>query len=302
MPENADLFPGFQSEWIDTDGGRFFARVGGKGPALLLLHGYPQTHVMWHRLAPGLSERFTLIMPDLPGYGWSFVPRAADDHRPHSKRVWAAALVDLMERLGHVRFGVIGHDRGARTAYRMALDHPGRIDRLALLDIIPTEAMWTGMTAKLAMKSYHWLFLAQPHPLPETLIGKDPDFYLDWTLASWTATSDLSAFDHRALAQYRAGFRSPDRIRSACEDYRAGQSVDLADDQADLETGKKITVPLLALWGERGFPGETSGPLSIWQRWGDEVTGAAITSGHFLAEENPGEALTSLLHFFAPEA
>jgi haloacetate dehalogenase len=301
MPEHADLFPGFASEWVDTQAGRIFARVGGEGPALLLLHGYPQTHVMWHRIAPDFARHFTLIIPDLPGYGWSYVPRPAHDHRPHSKRAWATALVEMMERLGHVRFAVAGHDRGGRTAYRMTLDQPGRISRLAVLDIVPTQAMWSGLTPGLAMKAYHWLFLAQPHPLPETMIGKDPDFYLNWTMSSWAGGHDLAAFDHRALAQYRAAFRSPDRIRSACEDYRAGQTLDLADDQADVDAGKTIGVPVLALWGDAGFPGKTSGPLAIWRQWARDVTGAAVPSGHFLAEENPQATLTHLLPFLLGE-
>lgn len=301
MPEHADLFPGFASHWIDTNAGRFFSRVGGTGPALLLLHGYPQSHVMWHRLAPELARHHTLIIPDLPGYGWSFVPRSEESHQPHSKRAWAAALVDLMERLGHVRFRVAGHDRGGRVAYRMALDHPGRIEQLAVLDIVPTHDMWQNMGADLAMKAYHWMFLAQPSPLPETLIGKDPDFYLDWTLASWTGSHTLEAFDHRALAQYRAAFRSPDRIRSTCEDYRAGQTIDRIHDAADAEAGRKITVPLLALWGTSGFPGQTSGPLDTWRNWATDVHGAAIDAGHFLAEENPAGTLAHLNAFFAAE-
>ncbi len=297
MPDLADLFPGFASEWIDTGGGRLFARVGGEGPPLLLLHGYPQSHVMWHRLAPELARHFTLVIPDLPGYGWSFVPRPAPDHAPQSKRAWARLLVEMMERLGHVRFGVVGHDRGARAGYRMALDHPGRVERLAVLDIVPTHAMWSAFTPALAMKTYHWLFLAQPHPLPETLIGGHSDFYLDWTLASWTRGHSLDAFDPRALAHYRAAFRSPDRISAACEDYRAGQTLDLAHDQADVEAGKRITVPVLALWGQAGIPGKTTGPLAVWGHWASDLKGEAIDSGHFLAEENPEATLPPLLSF-----
>jgi haloacetate dehalogenase len=300
MSDLADLFPGFRSEWVETSSGRLFARVGGEGPPLLLIHGYPQTHVMWHRLAPELAKSFHLVIPDLPGYGWSHVPRPAPDHAPHSKRAWAATLVDLMERLGHVRFGVAGHDRGARVGYRMALDHPGRVERLAVLDIVPTHTMWSEFTVKLAMKSYHWLFLAQPSDLPETLIGKDPTFYLDWTIASWSKGRTLEAFDPRALAHYRQSFNSPDRIEAACEDYRAGQTLDLAHDQADVDAGRMISAPVLTLWGAHGFPGETRGPLDIWRKWAGDVDGGPIDSGHFLAEENPAATLPPLLAFFEP--
>ncbi len=293
----ADLYPAFESLWIDTSAGRIFARKGGSGPPLMLLHGYAQTNVMWHRVAPPLAERFTLVVPDLPGYGWSDVPAAAADHTPYDKRSMAAAMVEVMEALGHVRFRLAGHDRGGRVAYRLAFDHPGRVERLAVLDIVPTYAMWQRLDHTLAMKVWHWPFLAQPHPLPEMLLGKAPVEYLDWKMASWTKSKDLSAFDPRALAHDRAFFQDPGRIHATCEDYRAGESTDVSHDAADREAGKKITVPLCALWGSAGIP-SASGPLDIWREWATKVSGAPIDSGHFVCEENPDATAAALLAFF----
>ena len=222
MTELADLFPGFESHWIDTAAGRLFARSGGEGPPLLLIHGFPQTHVEYHRIAPALAKHFKLVLPDLPGYGWSDVPKEDADHAPYTKRAMANALIEVMQKLGHLQFGVIGHDRGGRVGYRMALDHPGRVTKLSVLDIIPTLDMWKGMNAARAMVVYHWPFLAQRAPLPEMLIGKAPLEYIDWTLGSW-APDGLKKFDPRALAHYRAFFQDPARIHACCEDYRAGQ-------------------------------------------------------------------------------
>jgi haloacetate dehalogenase len=297
MADLDDLFSSFASHWINTSSGKLFARSGGKGPPLLLLHGYAQTNVMWHKVAPALAEHFTLIIPDLPGYGWSAVPEADRDHEPYSKRAMAKVMVELMEELGHVHFGLAGHDRGGRVAYRLTLDHPGRVERLAVLDIVPTHAMWHGMDRKLAMKVWHWTFLAQPYPVPEALIGKDPIGYIDRKMASWTKAKDLSGFDPRALAHYHAFFSDPLRIRATCEDYRAGYTSDLAADEADAAAGKKITCPLLALWGAAGIPSETSGPLGIWREWATQVSGKAIDSGHFVAEENPDATAAALIEF-----
>jgi haloacetate dehalogenase len=292
-----DLFPQFATRHADTSAARLFARVGGKGPPLLQVHGYPQTHAMWHRVAPALAERFTLVIPDLPGYGASSAPEANRDHAPYDKRSMAKALVELMTALGHERFMLAGHDRGGRVAYRLALDHPARVERLATLDIIPTAEMWAGMDMKMAMKTYHWLFLAQPAPLPEQMIGRMPIDYLEWTLASWTKARNLSAFAPEALAHYRAAYVEP-HIHALCEDYRAGATTDLAHDNADRQAGKTIDCPMLAIWGDAGIPGETSGPLDTWRRWATKVQGCAIDSGHFLAEENPDETAKALLTFF----
>ncbi len=298
MTDLADLYPGFRSEWISTSIGRMFARVGGEGPPLLLIHGYPQTNVMYHAVAPDLAARFTLVIPDLPGYGWSAAPASAPDHAPYTKRAMAAVLVEIMEALGHVRFGVAGHDRGGRVAYRLALDHPGRAAKLAVLDIVPTYAMWRAMDQNLAMKVWHWPFLAQPAPLPETLIGKAPIEYWNLKAASWTKRRDLTCFDPRALAHYHAFFQDPTRIHATCEDYRAGRYADLDHDTADRAAGKKIACPLLALWGSAGIPSETASPLATWREWADDVRGQAIDSGHFVCEENPQETAAALLAFF----
>ncbi|HWL31201.1 MAG TPA: alpha/beta hydrolase [Xanthobacteraceae bacterium] len=299
MSDLADLFPGFASEWVSTSSGRIFARVGGNGPPVLLLHGFPQTHVMWHRIAPALAERFTLVIPDLPGYGWSDVPRSDENHTPFTKRAMARTMVEVMSRLGYVHFAAVGHDRGGRVAYRLAFDHPGRLSRLAVLDILPTYDYWARMDRAYALKIYHWAFLAQPEPLPETLIGNAPDFYLKQVMASWTATGTLDAFDPRAMAHYLTAFRDPLRIHAACEDYRAGAYADFEHDKADREAGKKITVPLLALWGEVAIASAAAPPLEAWKAWASTVSGAPVRSGHFLAEENPGDTGAELTQFLA---
>jgi haloacetate dehalogenase len=297
MPDLADLFPGFASHWIDTSIGKMFARTGGDGPPLLLLHGYAQTNVMWHRVAPQLATLFTLIIPDLPGYGWSAAPTSGAGHAPYDKRSMANVMIEIMEKLGHARFRLAGHDRGGRVAYRLALDHPGRLEQLATLDIIPTWEMWHRMDHALAMKVWHWPFMAQKYPMPELLIEKNPIGYLDWKMASWTKAKSLSAFDERALAHYRAFFSDPLRIHATCEDYRAGESTDLKNDEVDRAAGRKITTPMLALWGSAGIP-DASGPLPIWRDWATNVSGEAIDSGHFLPEENPDATTAALIAFF----
>jgi haloacetate dehalogenase len=301
MPDLADLFPGFAARWIETSIGKIFARTGGKGPPLMLLHGYPQTHVIWHKVAPELAKHFSLVIADLPGYGWSAAPKAAPDHTPYTKRAMANVMIEAMEALGHARFRLAGHDRGGRVAYRLALDHPGRLAKLAVIDIVPTYAMWHGMDRHLAMKIWHWPFLAQPHPLPEMLIGGTPVGYLEWKMASLCGTGDLTPFDARAMAHYRAFIQVPERIHATCEDYRAGWGPDLAADEADRAAGKKITCPVLAAWGGKGIPSETAGPLVIWREWADDVRGVTIDSGHYPCEENPDATTKALIEFFAGE-
>jgi haloacetate dehalogenase len=296
MSDLADLFPGFASHWIDTSVGRMFARAGGSGPPLLCLHGYPQTHVMWHRVAPALARHFTLVLPDLPGYGWSAVPDAKADHAPYTKRAMADVMIEIMEGLGHARFRLAGHDRGGRVAYRLALDHPGRLISLATLDIVPTWSMWHTFDAKLAMRAWHWTFLAQPAPLPELLLGKAANEYFDLLTAKWLA-GKKDAFDARALAHYRASFTDPLRIHASCEDYRAGQSTDVAYDEADRKTGNKIACPMLALWGAGGLPRDLD-PLAVWREWATNVQGAAIECEHFLCEEAPDATAKALIEFF----
>jgi haloacetate dehalogenase len=296
MSELADLFPGFATRWLDANGVNLFARVGGSGPPVVLVHGFPQTHVEWRRVAPRLAERFTVVALDLPGYGNSDAPPSARGAR-YSKRALAADVVAAMRALGHERFAFVGHDRGARVGYRLALDHPERLTRLAVLDVVPTAEMWRRMDAEHALTTYHWLFLAQPEPLPETLIGGASEFFLDHTLASWTKAKTLEAFDPRALACYRAFLAEPARVHACCEDYRAGATLDRRHDEADLAAGRTIATPFLVLWGGAGFPARGENPLDVWRRWAPDARGHAVDCGHFLPEEAPEETTAALIKF-----
>lgn len=298
MTELPDLFPGFATHRIETRAGRIFARAGGEGPPLVLVHGFPQTHVEWHRIASALAERFHVVALDLRGYGFSDIP-ASRDGAAYSKRAMGGDVVEVMEALGFPRFAYVGHDRGARVGYRLALDHPERLTKLAVLDIVPTYAMWSGMDAVRAMRVYHWLFMAQPAPMPERLISADARAWIDYTLASWTGKRDLACFDPRALDHYRSFFAEPARVAATCEDYRAGATVDRALDEADRAAGRTIDVPLLALWGASGIPGEGLSPLDIWREWAPKAEGASVRSGHFLPEEAPEETAAALLKFLA---
>ena len=296
------LFPETHEHRVNTGEAEIFARTGGKGPPLLLLHGFPQTHAMWHRVAPTLMAEFTCVFADLRGYGFSSCPENTPDNRPYSKRAVAGDMVKLMASLGHRRFAVCGHDRGGRVAYRLALDHPGSVSALITLDIVPTAEMWRNLTVESTMDMYHWLMLAQPHPLPEMLIEPNPAGYLDYTLASWTKAKDLSAFAPEALAEYRLHYATPEHVHATCNDYRAGQTIDRAIDEADLAAGKTIAVPMLALWGETGIPAKKASPLDVWKRWARNVDGAPIDSGHFIAEEAPDALLAQLLPFLRKHA
>jgi len=298
----SSLFPGTREQRFSHEGVEIFARIGGRGPPLLLIHGFPQTHAMWHKVAPQLMEQFTCVMPDLRGYGYSACPANDPKNFAYSKRAMAGDLVAFMKDLGHRQFGVVGHDRGGRVAYRMALDHPNAVRALAALDIVPTHAMWHNFTVKLAMKTYHWLFLAQPRPLPEMLIERAPIAYLDYTLASWTKTKDLSAFDAEALSEYRLHYAVPEHIHATCNDYRSGATIDLVHDDDDHARGRKIACPTLALWGNAGIPSETDSPLDTWRQWCLHVEGQGIDSGHFVAEENPEATLAHLLPFLKRHA
>jgi haloacetate dehalogenase len=254
---------------------------------------------MWHRVAPQLADRFTLVIADLPGYGWSSVPEAGGGHAPYDKRSMAKAMVELMEKLGHIRFRLAGHDRGGRVAYRLALDHPQRLEKLSTLDIIPTYDMWHGIDAKLAFRIWHWTFLALPAPFPEEVIGRDPVAFWDRKSAPGTAGKSLSKFDPRALAHYHAFFSDPLRVHATCEDYRAGRTTDLKNDEADRAAGKKIACPLLALWGAAGIPSEAeSDPLATWREWASDVRGLAVDCGHYLPEESPDVVSKALIEFF----
>jgi haloacetate dehalogenase len=293
-----DFFPGFASHWIDGDAGRIFARSGGEGPPLLLLHGFPQTHVMWARLAPALARRFHVVAMDLRGYGWSSAPRS-DGGALYSKRAMAADAVRVMESLGHVRFRLVGHDRGARVGYRLALDQPGRVEKLALLDILPTLSVWRNIEAGVTPAA-HWAFLAQKAPAPEQDIARQgADAYFEKLMASWTHEGELRAFDARALAAYRDGWRDPARIHAFCEDYRAGATLDRAADEADLNAGRKIDAPTLVLSGAFFLTAGAAPALDVWRAtFAPQAQGGQIAdSGHFPAEENPQATLDALLAF-----
>ncbi len=296
-----DLFPGFSSHWIDTEAGRIFARVKGDGPPLVLLHGFPQTHVMWHRVAPTLAKTNRVVCMDLRGYGWSSAPRGDSGHETYSKRAMGRDVVTVMETLGHVRFALAGHDRGARVGYRLVLDHPGRVERLALLDILPTFYVWAQMRAG-RVPTAHWGYLSEPYPKPEEEIGKDPLPYFNKLLASWSKSRTLDAFDPRALAAYHASCNEPSRIHAFCEDYRAGATLDCTADEADIAAGRKISCPSLLISSRfyltRGASASDETPLDVWHRtFAPHATGIELDSGHFVAEENARGTLDALEQF-----
>jgi haloacetate dehalogenase len=291
------LFPGFDRRTVAGDGADIHLRLGGDGPPLLLLHGYPQTSAMWHRVAPGLAERFTVVAADLRGYGGSAKPPSDPDHLAYSKRAMAADMVQVMAGLGFAAFAVAGHDRGGRVGYRLALDRPEVVTRLAVLDIVPTPAMWQHMDRRLAMATYHWLLLAQPGGLPERLIGADPGWWVrEAALRRWAA--DPGAFDPEAVEEYVRCFADPAAIHASCEDYRAGAGVDDAHDAADLGR-RRIACPVLVLWGEEGIARRAEDPLAAWRPWCDDLRGQGVPGGHFLPEEAPAETLAALERFFA---
>ena len=288
-----DFFPGFERRRIDTSGAAINLVTGGNGPPLLLLHGYPETHLMWRKVAPRLAAEFTLVIPDLRGYGDSSKPPSDPDHANYAKRALAQDQVETMAALGYDRFRVAGHDRGARVSHRLALDHPDRLERLALLDIVPTLYRFETIDQKAATSSYHWFFLIQPNGLPERLIGAEAEFYLRNSLR------DPRVFEPEAFTEYLRCFNNPETIRATCEEYRAGASIDLVHDRASRAEGRRVTMPLLMLWGERSSQGSGYDVLGVWRNWADNVTGQAIASGHFIPEEAPDAAYTALREFFA---
>jgi len=289
------MFDDFTRGTFDSDGVDIAYWTAGSGPPLLLIHGYPQTHVMWHKIAPALAERFTVVAPDLRGYGDSGKPAGTADHANYSKRVMAADLVALMASLGHAAFAVAGHDRGARVAYRMALDHPAAVTRLAVLDIVPTKAVYDGTDRALATGYFHWFMLIQRSPIPENLIGGAVDTWLDMAFGNWTGSE--GAFTPEARAEYRRCFGSPQAIHASCEDYRAGATVDYAADAATIAAGDKIAAPVLVLWGDRGRVAAMA-PLATWRQYAVDVRGHGLDCGHFLPEERPAETLAALSEFF----
>lgn len=294
--EPADaLFPGFRLLDVTVPGSRVRLRIGGSGPPLLLLHGYPQTHVLWHKVAALLSDRFTLIAADLRGYGDSAKPESTPDHAPYAKRAMAGDLVAAMAQLGFSRWFVGAHDRGARVAHRMALDHPDSVLRLATLDIAPTREMYRETGDAFARAYWHWFFLIQPAPFPERMIGADPDAY--WRKKCGSGSAGLTPFSPEALAEYLRCFRDPAVIHASCEDYRAAASIDIAHDDAD--GGRKLTQPLLALWGEHGAVHRCFDVLALWRERAADVRGWPLPGGHYLAEELPDAVVSAFRDFFS---
>lgn len=293
LPEG--LIDGFERRRLPGDGVMIDALVGGSGAPLLLLHGYPQTRVMWRAIAPGLAERFTVVIPDLRGYGRSEKPPGDSEHVTYSKRAMARDQLATMQALGFERFAIAGHDRGGRVAYRLALDHPEAVTALAALDIIPTADVWARIDAEGAMRMYHWFFLARPQPLPEALIGGDPDYFVKTTMQSWAAPG--FTFDPANMADYVACFREPAAIHASCEDYRSGWGIDRMLDEAD-RGSRKIGVPVLIVWSE-GFSVARSEPLRTWSAWAENVGGHAVPGGHFVCEEQPQRVGALLREFFA---
>ncbi|HEY2187777.1 MAG TPA: alpha/beta hydrolase [Caldimonas sp.] len=299
-----DWFEGFPGGLQHTGATNLFVRIGGKpdGPPLLLLHGYPQTHAMWRRVADRLAADFRLVIADLRGYGDSHKPGPAAspeaDHAQYSKRVMAADMAALMRSLGHERFAVVGHDRGGRVAHRLALDHGERVERLALLDIVPTLDMYERTDMRFASWYFHWFFLIQPAPLPERMIGGDPAYYLRWILGGFGAQG-IGFIEPEALAEYERCFCRAEAIHASCEDYRASATIDLEHDRASRAAGEKIACELLVLWGSRGVVGQLYDPLALWRaQCAATVTGQAMKGGHFLAEELPDETAAHLRHHF----
>lgn len=288
------MFEGFEKRRIETRETEINLVTGGKGPPLLLLHGYPQCHVMWHKIAPRLAEDFTVVVADLRGYGDSGKPESDSDHLVYSKRKTGGDMIEVMETLGHRRFLLAGHDRGGRVAHRMALDHADRVEKLSVLDIVPTYRLFQETNKELATAYYHWFFLIQPGGLPEHMIGADPEYFVRQALGRWGGTD--GAFTPEAMAEYVRCFNDPATIHASCEDYRAGASIDLRHDEED--GGKMVECPTLVLWGGRGVMHKMYNVLETWRDRAKDVTGRPVDCGHFLPEEAPEDTLEALSAFF----
>ena len=295
------MFEGFESTVVDTGEVPIFIRRGGKGPPLLLLHGFPETHLMWHRVAPVLAQRCTVICADLRGYGASGKPESRPDHSPYAKRAMALDMLHVMQDQGFERFGVVGHDRGARVAYRLALDHPKCVERLAVLDVIPTSDAFAHADARFALAFWPWSLLAQPAPLPETLIAGAPEAVIDDALSNWG--SDAAAFPAEVRAAYVAALSDSASVHAICEEYRAAATLDVEHDNEDRQAGRRIDCPLLALWSAGSaldtWYQDIGGPLGLWKSWAPNAKGRPIAGGHFFAEQNAAETAAELLQFFA---
>ncbi len=289
------LFPGFKSELIEVNGVKIMTRKGGSGQPLLLLHGHPQTHAIWHRVAQQLAESHTVVMTDLRGYGDSSKPQGSQDHLNYSKRVMALDQIEVMRHFGYAQFDVLAHDRGARVAHRLALDHPKAVKRLVLLDIAPTLAMYEKTSNQFARSYWHWFFLIQPAPLPERLIEADPAAYVRDVLGRRSA--GLAPFDPRALAEYVRCLELPGTAHGLCEDYRASASIDLVHDQLDIDKKNFLQQAVLVLWGEQGVVNQCFEPLKEWSKLAVNVKGHALPCGHYIPEEAPELLLNQVQSF-----
>lgn len=287
------MFPDFTVQKVRLAEVTLHMRIGGSGPPLLLLHGYPQTHGMWHKVAPLLAPHFTVICPDMRGYGDSNAPPSDLAHLAYAKRTVAQDLIELMGHLGFDTFMAVGHDRGGRVLHRLLLDHPQSVSRAAVLDIVPTHHIFKTLNQQIATVYEHWFFLIQPDGFPERLIGHDPDYYLTHKLHRWSADPD--AFTSEAIAEYRRCFRRSEVIHATCEDYRAAASIDLEHDEASLD--QRIECPLLVLWGEKGAMEKNYDVLKVWENYATQVQGKPLPCGHFLPEEAPIATAQSLLAF-----
>ena len=290
-------FPGFESGGIDSGGVRIHYVKGGSGPPLLLLHGNPQTHLMWHKIAPRLAQKFTVVAPDLRGYGASDKPFGEPGHSTYSKRVMAQDQVALMTHLGFEKFYAAGHDRGGRVAHRLTRDHPERVEKLAVLDICPTADMYAQTDMAFATAYFHWFFLIQPYDMPERLIGSDAEYFIRAAMRKYSSKQDV--IPESIMNQYVEAFCNPDTIHALCEDYRASATIDLDHDRADDEF--KISCPLLVIWGEQGVVGTQFDPIALWSARAEQVIGKSLPCGHFIPEEMPEETLAALGEFFGSE-
>ncbi len=289
------MFEEFESIQLAIDDTTINLVKGGNGPPLLLLHGYPQTHTMWHKIAPKLAEDFTVVATDLRGYGDSGKPASDDIHLPYSKRRMAHDQVEVMQQFGFEDFYLVSHDRGARVAHRLTKDHPQKVRRLAVLDIVPTRHMFQIVNKEMATNTYHWFFLIQPYDFPERVIGADPDYFIRSRFERVKNSSTV--FPAEAIEEYVRCFSIPGTIHGACEDYRAGASIDLVHDEEDFHN--KVTCPMLALWSSTGYVGQTQDVLEIWRNYATNVSGHSLNCGHYLAEELPEETYSALNTFLS---
>jgi len=291
------MFPErFKQQIITVNGVELCVTTGGEGPPLFLLHGFPQTSVIWHRVAPELARHFSLVMPDLRGYGNSAAPPADLEHRCYSKREMAKDIIALADHFGIERFALAGHDRGGRVGYRLVLDYPGRITKYCAIDIIPTLDVWEEMDTAATVSAFHWPFLAASAPLPEELIGQNPTLFYRFLLERWA--SDIAKLDPGAVQAYLDQYKDPRKIHAQCEDYRAGATVDRLCDQANRDAGAQLDCPVLVLWSTGYLSDKANSPIQTWRKWAADVTEKPIDCGHFIVEEEPHQAANALVEFF----